>query len=208
MGMATTTEMHLPSSVEARGGSHRFNYLGMHRYLVTLPSLKTASIFSRREIVLGVLDALREASWNQHFDVYAYSFLPDHLTLIIRGKDETSDMKLFLAAFRQLSSMRLQDTLGHPLWKKKYTERVLRKSEETKAIAREIFQAPVRAGFARSAAEYEFQGSFVTNVTKTLSGPITPRGKDRNRNFQSPRVAQDHRRRFQKGNREKGKPGA
>jgi hypothetical protein len=177
--MATTTEMYLPSSAKESGPSTRFNYLGMHRYLITLPAFKSVPVFKEREIVLGVLDALREASWNQHFDVYAYTFLPDLLTLIIRGKEEASDMKRFLATFRQTSSERILARLGHPLWKKKYTERVLRRQEDTKAVAREIFQGPVRAGLASSAADYEFQGSFVTNVTKTLSGPTLPGSRER-----------------------------
>jgi hypothetical protein len=37
----------------------------------------------------------------------------------------------------------------------------------------------VRAGLASSAADYEFQGSFVTNVTKTLSGPTLPGSRER-----------------------------
>ena len=181
--MATTTEMHLPSSAKDRAPSNRFNYRGMHRYLIALPASKPGSFFNEPEIVLGVLDALREASWNQHFDVYAYSFLPDVLTLIVRGKQDTSDMKQFLATFRQASSERMEARLGHPLWKKKYTERVLRKSEDTKNVAREIFQGPVRAGLAPSAAEYEFQGSFVTNVSKTVSEPAVPAWKAKKRPF-------------------------
>jgi REP element-mobilizing transposase RayT len=177
--MATTTEMRLPSSAEESGRFNRFNYLGMHRYLITLPAFKSNPVFKERDVVLGVLDALREASRNHHFDVYAYSYLPDTLTLIVRGKEERSDMKQFLTAFRQASSEKLLSRLGHPLWKKKYMERVLRKKEDTKVVARDLFQSPVRAGLAPSAAEYEFQGSFVTNVTKTLSEPAVPGWKQK-----------------------------
>ncbi len=209
--MATTTEMHLPSSAEESGGAHRFNYLGTHRYLITLPAFKPASLFKERETVLAVLDTLREASWNHHFDVYAYSFLPDMLTLIVRGKEEFSDMKKFLAMFRQASSERMESRLGHPLWKKKYMERVLRRKEDTKAVARDIFQGPVRAGLAQSAAEYEFQGSFVTNVTKTLAEPAAPAWKEKRSSFPSSQKKgwrgggpQEQRRRFSKGPRRDG----
>lgn len=212
--MATTTEMHLPSSAEERGGSHKFSYLGMHRYLITLPASKSNSVFKEREIVLSVLDALREASWNQHFDVYAYSFLPDILTLIVRGKEDSSDMKQFLVAFRHMSSERLEARLGHPLWKKKYMERVLRKKEDTKDVAREIFQGPVRVGLSSSAAEYEFQGSFVTNVSKTLSDSAAPGWKEKRRpSFASSQKKpwrggrpEGERRRFSKGGRDGEKP--
>lgn len=209
--MATTTEMHLPSSAGERGGSHKFDYLGMHRYLITLPAFNADSIFKERETVLTVLDALREASWNHHFDVYAYSFLPDVLTVIVRGKEDKSDMKQFLATFRHASSERLEARLGHPLWKKKYMERVLRKKEDTKVVARDIFQGPVRAGLASSAAEYEFQGSFVTNMTKALSDPAAPAWKERKPSFASSQRKpwaggrpQDQRRRFSRGPRRDG----
>jgi hypothetical protein len=211
--MATTTEMHLPSSVEVSGPTKRFNYLGMHRYLITLPAFRSVPVFKEREIVLAVLDALRDISLAQHFDVYSYSFLPEVLTLIVRGKEEHSDMKLFLAAFRQASSERLVARLGHPLWKKKYTERVLRRQEDSKAVAREIFQGPVRVGLAASAAEYEFQGSFVTNLTTTLSAPTTPGWKDKKRPFGvqqkkswGSRKPLDRERRFSSGRRDGQKP--
>jgi hypothetical protein len=183
--MATTTEMHLPSSAEDRGAAVRFNYVGMHRYLITLPAFKSASMFKERETVLAVLDALRGASWDHHFDVYAYSFLPDALTLIVRGKEDTSDMKHFLAVFRQTSSEKMEARLGHPLWKKKYTERVLRRTEDTKIVARDLFQGPVRAGLVKLAADYEFQGSFVTNVMKTMGEPAGSSWKERKPSFSS-----------------------
>lgn len=211
VSMATTNEMHLPSSAEQSGQTHRFNYLGTHRYLITLPAFKPASLFKERETVLAVLDALRETSRNNHFDVYAYSFLPDTLTLIVRGKEETSDMKKFLAEFRHASSERMEPRLGHPLWKKKYMERVLRRKEDTRAVAREIFQAPVRAGLAPTAEQYEFQGSFVTNVTKTLAEPATPGWRERKPSFGSPQKKvwksgkpQNQRRPFSKGPRRDG----
>jgi len=81
--------------------------------------------------------------------------------MIVRGKEETSDMKAFLALFRAASSEALRSALGHPLWKKTYMERVLRKTEDSKKVAEEVFQLPVRVGLAASAAEYPFQGSLV-----------------------------------------------
>jgi REP element-mobilizing transposase RayT len=184
--MATTTEMHLPSSNEQSGRTIRFNYVGMHRYLITIPAFKPASLFKERETVLAVLDALGDASRSHHFDVYAYSFLPDSLTLIVRGKDDTSDMKQFLVMFRHASSERVEARLGHPLWKKKYMERVLRRQEDTKDVARDVFQGPVRAGLAVSAGEYEFQGSFVTNVVRTAVERKSPDWKSQKPSFGPP----------------------
>ncbi len=140
---------------------YRFDYKGMHRYLVALPAFGAKKVFTERSLVEKVLNALRDSALHHQFDVYAYCFLPDQVALIVRGKEETSMMKEFLADFRSRSSSATEEVLGHPLWRKKYLERVLRKTEDSKRIAETIFQMPVKAGLVVKSADYEFQGSFV-----------------------------------------------
>jgi putative transposase len=139
----------------------RFDYKGMHRYVITLPVFSAKKIFTTQETVSPTLNCLRDAARQQRFEVYAYCFLPDRLALIVRGKDADSNMKKFLAEFRAASSSALEVSLGHALWKRKYLERVLRKTEETRRAVEKILQMPVQAGLAKRASEYPFQGSFV-----------------------------------------------
>ena len=82
---------------------YRFDYRGMHRYVVTLPVHNGKTLFAEKARVVSVLNALRDAAFKHRFDVYAYCFLPDKLELIIRGKDEQSMMKEFLLDFRAIS---------------------------------------------------------------------------------------------------------
>ncbi len=140
---------------------YRFDYKGMHRYLITLPVYSTRAVFTKHETVVPVLNTLRDSAFALHFDVYAYCFMPEKLVMIVRGKDTNSHMKDFVANFRQNSAAALERQLGHPLWKRKYLERVLRKSEDSRRIAETMFQMPVTAGLVRSASDYAFRGSFV-----------------------------------------------
>ncbi len=140
---------------------YRFDYRGMHRYLITLPVFGGKKIFTERSRVEVVMNALRDSAMEHHFDVYAYCFLPERLVLIIRGKEETSMMKEFLTEFRSRSSAAMEELLGHPLWKRKYLERVLRKTEDSKRMAEMMFQLPVKAGLVLNSDAYDFQGSFV-----------------------------------------------
>jgi putative transposase len=133
----------------------------MHRYLIRLPVHAHQRVPLEPDLVLTVLDILRAMCWKYHFDVYAYCFLPDQLVLIVRGKKDFSDMKPFLSAFRSSSSEALQSRLGHALWQRKYLERVLRKKEDSRQRAREIFELPVKAGLVERPGDYPFQGSFV-----------------------------------------------
>ena len=150
---------------------YRFNYMGTHRYLIKQPTHLSTKIFTDGKVVLTVLDQLREACWEHHFDVYAYCFLPDQLVLIARGKSEHSDMKAFLTLFRSRSTEALKQELNHPLWKRKYLERVLRKDERSKFAAMDIFQLPVKAGLVSKPEEYAFQGSFVIDVPRSRKTP-------------------------------------
>ncbi len=157
--MATTSEMHL-----GRGGGgegYRFDYKGMHRYYIALPTFKSRPLFTDKVLVRAVLNALRDACLEYHFDIYAYCFMPDRLVMIARGKTDESNMKTFLSAFRTASASLGAPSVPHSLWKRKYLERVLRKTENTADAAKEILTLPVKAGLAPNAASYEFQGSFV-----------------------------------------------
>ena len=157
----------------------RFDYKGTHRYLITLPVPASRKVFTGRERVVRVLDILREVCWARRFDVYAYCFLPDRLILIIRGRSEESDMRSFLTDFREQSSAALASELLHPLWKRTYLERVLRKTEDSRRIAQDVFRLPVKSGLASDPESYPFQGSFVVSLVSFKGGqrgssPNTP----------------------------------
>ncbi len=189
--MAITTEMHLR---EAEASRYRFDYKGMHRYLITLPTFKSRRVFTGREIVIKVLDLMREGTWQFHFDVYAYCFLPDRLVAIIRGKTEYSDMKAFLSSFRASTSTALEPDLGHPVWKRTYLERVLRKQEDSDKIAAEVFGLPVKEGLIPPGGEYPYRGSFVKSIEAGRPRPrptsprkFVPRKKQLPPRFKGPR---------------------
>lgn len=161
--MVMVTEMRLRAAAE---GGVRFNYRGHHRYMITLPAAGPEVCLSEEKTVLAILAALRESSRTHQFEVYAYCFLPDRLAIIVRGKSEESDMKKFLAAFRPASAAAVGRATG-PLWARRYQERVLRKTENTRTVAEEVFRLPVRAGIVTSPSAYQFQGSFVLPSEET-----------------------------------------
>jgi REP element-mobilizing transposase RayT len=166
--MAMVTEMRLRGEEE---GGERFNYRGLHRYLITLLAAGSESSLTARENVLKILAALRQACAAHQFELYAYCFLPEKLVMLVRGKSEDSDMKKFIADCRSLSSDAVRTARGLPLWARKYQERVLRKTEITRAVAEGVFLLPVSAGLAPSPSAYEFQGSFVLPSVHGAPGP-------------------------------------
>jgi len=177
--MATTDVMQLHSAGETP--RQRFDYRGRHRYTIALETHAGAAVFTVRENVLQVLNALREQALEHRFEVQVYCFLPSRLLLLVQGKDDESFMKAFLSGFRRAANEQLSAVLGHTLWRKTYRERVLRKGEDTRRIAQEIWRTPVKENLARTAETYDFQGSFVKwlqpGVPVRRSGPgLRPKG--------------------------------
>ena len=164
--------MRLRSAAE--GKRTEFDYTGTRRYLITLTARRSRHVFDKKETVVALLDILREIASLHQFEVFAYCFVPERLVMIIQGKAVASNMKEFLGAFRQRTSGALEGDLGHPLWKKTYLERVLRKSEESRSVAFELFKLPVQLGLSVSPASYPYLGSFTDDID-TLLRPMKPK---------------------------------
>lgn len=164
--MGTVEVMQLPSAQETT--SKGFDYRGMRRYLVTMPTYRGEQVFLDPGRITAVLNVLRDSAREHQFDVYAYCFLPDRLVVLVHGATRTSDLRAFLPAFRSMTSGLFAKTLGHPLWKRSYLERVLTRSSESSDVARQVFRLPVGAGLARTAESYPHLGSFTENVEHLL----------------------------------------
>jgi REP element-mobilizing transposase RayT len=115
---------------------HRFNYKGQHRYLVTMQTKKRKDVFSVAPVMMDMLNVLRESCLAHQFIVHAYCILPDEVVLLIQGKSEQADMKAFVRALR--TSSRSVFAAHGELWSRTYTERVLRKSEQTRDVVRSV----------------------------------------------------------------------
>ena len=165
--MAITEVMQLPSVNREEG--KRFDYKGLHRYIITLQTHDSITDFASESKVFPVLNVLRDVALEHAFDVYAYCFFPKKLVLIVRGKEETSDMKAFLAKFRAAASAIVDPAEGFRLWGRRYTERVLRRTEDTKSIALEVFKQTESDGLAARARDYAFLGAFVVPRGKFFS---------------------------------------
>jgi putative transposase len=107
---------------------------------------------------------LSRAAAGNGFDVLAYCFMPDHVHLLVEG-NEGADLIEFVRVFKQRTAYYYKNAAGNPLWQRSFHDRVLRGEEGTEAVARYIWNNPVRKGLASSATDYPFIGSFVLPVT-------------------------------------------
>lgn len=114
-----------------------------------------------------ILRRLKESASRYCFYVIAYTFMPDHLHILVRG-EEGSDLKRFGRHFKQTSGYDFKKRHGEPLWHLSYYDHILRKDEDIMATARYILENPVRKGLVKEFRDYPFSGSFEYDVAEML----------------------------------------
>lgn len=140
-----------------------FDYLGPYAYFVTLCCSKKSLYFTDKSVVGQVLKQLGEYSTTHGFEIHAYCFMPDHLHILIEGKENFS-LKEFMRAFKQKSEYHLRKKVDGFLWQRSYYDHVLRKEEAIEEVARYILENPVRKGLVDNFLDYPFLGSMVFDI--------------------------------------------
>ncbi len=138
-----------------------FDYVGFHRYSVTICTHSRQSIFVDRAAIESVLTSIRQCAAASRFAVLAYCFMPDHLHLLVAGGEEHADFQRFMATWKQRAGYRHKQRTRQALWQESYYDHVLRDDEEVMRAVRYVLENPVRKGLARRFDEYPFSGSDV-----------------------------------------------
>ncbi len=139
---------------------NNFSYRGYYRYFITIRSHDFKHHFMNDEVVAKITEILKSTCEQEGFLVWAYCFMPDHVHLLIEGKNSYADMKRFVTLFKQKTAYWFKGVYGVQLWGANYYEHVLRNDEATRAVARYIIQNPVRKGIVEDCRNYPYSGSF------------------------------------------------
>jgi putative transposase len=135
---------HLPS----------FDYVGEHRYSLTVCCDQRATHFDNGDAVALVGAQFLRAAESEAFSIVACCFMPDHAHLLVQGLEERSDLKRFQTRTKQLSGYHYKKRFGGRLWQRYGYERALREEESTRTIVAYILENPVRAGLVTTVREY------------------------------------------------------
>ncbi len=146
-----------------------FSYIGKYRYSLCFCVKHRRHAFAEAERVSLVLSQIVRAASENDIEIIAYCFMPDHLHLLIQGRSDTSDCKLFIARAKQYSGFYYAQRFGEHLWQRSGFERVLREDEPAEVVARYIIENPVRAGLAERVDGYPYVGSLVYDLRTLMS---------------------------------------
>jgi len=135
------------------------HYVGLQRYFLTFCTACRCRRFVEHDIVQMVLEQISQSALLFDIVVIAYCFMPDHVHLLIEGCSESADAAAFVHQAKQRSGYAFAKRGVGPLWQPSFHDRVLRDDEASLAVARYIFDNPVRAGLVKSPGDHAFSGS-------------------------------------------------
>ena len=87
--------------------------------------------------------------------------MPDHLHILVMGRDGKSDLKRFMGLFRQKAGYWFKKINNRSLWHISYYDHVLRKEESIENVITYMLENPVRKGLVQDFREYPFSWSIL-----------------------------------------------
>jgi REP-associated tyrosine transposase len=145
-----------------------FSYLGLHRYFLTICALNRRAVFADDVVARSTIDQFLQTATKEAFVVLAYCLMPDHFHLLVEGTEDRSDLRRFVKMGKQRAGSKFSREHSARLWQEGYFDRVLRREEDSYAVARYIVENPVRAGLVNSPAHYPYLGSEVWTVEQLM----------------------------------------
>jgi putative transposase len=101
---------------------------------------------------------LIEVALKLQFDLLAYCFMPDHLHVLLRGREADSDLLGFVQRFKQITSFHFKRDTGEAPWQQSFYDHVLHGDEDVGVVASYIFENPSRAGLPKGSLAYDLRG--------------------------------------------------
>ena len=151
-----------------------FEYEGSYAYHVILTTQDRMPIFADLAFGERCVSHLKGVSEKTLFRLLAYSFMPDHVHMLVFGSGDSSNLLTFVQRIKQVTSYEFKQATGHRLWQQSFYDRTLRVEEELGEVARYILGNPVRAGLAGSDAEYPLSGGEYFEADEAKAPSLLP----------------------------------
>jgi putative transposase len=144
----------------------RHEYLGQKFYFVTICTEHRRVIFQDANPASAAIGALRKISESMSFYVHAFCLVPDHAHILVEGKTPAADLVKFVAQWKQNTGYLFRRELPPRFWQRRFYDHVLRRPEDSDAVAWYIWMNPVRKGIVARPETYPFSGSFTVEWPK------------------------------------------
>ena len=142
-------------------------YRGYRAYSITVCTAERREYFRDADLVALCRDALQ--TFSDAFRVYLYTFMPDHLHLLLVAHSADANLIRTIQRYKQRTAFAFTQQRHGMFWQKGYYDHILREHEDIRVVARYIADNPVRAGIVRDYRDYPFTGSLVGDVPSLVA---------------------------------------
>lgn len=135
-------------------------YHGHRAIAFTCCVAQRQNCFRDASAVRAVENILLQSLTKYNANAHVYLFMPDHLHVLLEGKDAQTDLYECIVHFKQRSGFWLVKHAG-VRWQKDFYDHILRKEDEIEKQVRYILENPVRKGITDDWKSYSYKGSTV-----------------------------------------------
>jgi putative transposase len=135
------------------------DYKGRRAYSLTICTHNRTRLFLDAAVIAMVLRQFLHVAAEQHVEVLAYCFMPDHLHLIVIAHGVDTDLQRFVRLAKQCSGFAFTRATGRRLWQDSYFDRTVRDVQELPSLVEYTLRNPVRARLVEDPADYPHWGS-------------------------------------------------
>lgn len=136
-------------------------YIGFNVIAFTCCVQNKKNLFIDREIFRTFNNILLEVLEEYNCDAHVYLFMPNHMHLILQGKNDTADMWKCLVLFKQKTGYWLLKNAHEFKWQKDFYDHVLRKDDDLIKQIKYVLNNPVRKGMVSDWKDFLYKGSTV-----------------------------------------------
>lgn len=130
----------------------------------------SAPLFADPAIIGEFAQMLRAAAERHFCLVLVYCFMPDHLHIVLKGRNEDAGLWKMVVGYKQQTGYWLQQNLPTVTWQKDFYDHVIRRSEDLVAQVRYVLDNPCRKGLVSQWQDYPFKGAMGCELEHVLAG--------------------------------------
>ena len=121
-------------------------------------------LFRQPPLVAALVPLLSAAVEAHSCEILVYTFMPDHLHLLLQGTDDKASCYDAVVQFKHRSGYLFHRRNAGARWQKDFYDHILRRVEDRDRHVQYILENPVRAGLADDWRSWPFKGSDVYDL--------------------------------------------
>jgi len=146
----------------------REKYVGKRIYFITICTEERRRIFQDSAHANALIAELRRVAARMNVLVHAFCVMPDHVHVLVEGKEANTDLLKFVTQWKQGTGYVLRQELPPRFWQRRFYDCVLRRATDSESVAWYIWMNPVRKGIVKEPQAYPFSGSFTVEWPRAM----------------------------------------